>query len=414
MRVIWFTNIAMPPVEDRLGYTKSVYGGWLWSLATALRRYTKVSLAIATALPTKKALKFECGGIMFYVQPELAGLWDSKIGGLRHARRSSQLVLDWEADVVHVHGTERFYGMIEPSDIEGRAVVVSIQGLLNACQRYRYSDTTMGDVLRLMTPRHMVRLQDPISQDVLWKRACKREGQIIQKHQHFIGRTDWDRAWLRTLNPNAHYYHCDEVLREVFYQSTWDLPEVDRETLLCTSAMSPSKGVLTLLDATAVLRRWGLGVSLRLAGNWAPNSSYGEIVRHRADSLGILKHIEFLGPLTAAQLADTMKRSHVLVSPSYIENSSNSISEAMLVGLPCVVSFVGGVTTTSRHTETALMFPAGDSMLLADCVRRIITDANTAICLSTQAKRVAGERHNPEKIARNQMAIYQSIACAQD
>ena len=43
------------------------------------------------------------------------------------------------------------------------------------------------------------------------------EKQYFSKVDAVVGRTDWDKAHTLEVNNNLKYYHCDEMLREIFY-----------------------------------------------------------------------------------------------------------------------------------------------------------------------------------------------------
>ena len=53
-------------------------------------------------------------------------------------------------------------------------------------------------------------------------------------------------------------------------------------------------------------------------------------------------------------------KAHVYILPSTIENSSNSLSEAMLLGVPSVASYVGGTPDLLR-TSTGGLFISHDA-----------------------------------------------------
>jgi glycosyltransferase involved in cell wall biosynthesis len=124
---------------------------------------------------------------------------------------------------------------------------------------------------------------------------------------------------------------------------------------------------------------------------------------------GLDECVTFTGPVDAEMLASHLKNVHAFVSSSWLENSSNSVAEAMLVGTPCVVPFTGGLTTLVSPGETGIMYPPGDSALLAAAVSRVFDDDAVAVRLSSAAKRVALRRHDPRRNVARQSEIYQEV-----
>jgi glycosyltransferase involved in cell wall biosynthesis len=233
--------------------------------------------------------------------------------------------------------------------------------------------------------------------------------EIISRNHYFIGRTEWDQAWVRAMNPTAAYYTCDEVIRPAFFEGGWSLPDAKRHSMLFTNAMQPLKGIPVLLDAAAILRRKYPDLHLQLTGEWYPRSGWGRVITDKIRTLGLKECVTFTGPVEADTLASLLLKANVFVSPSWMENSSNSIAEAMLIGTPCVASFTGGLTTILMAGETALMYPPGDSALLAAAVDRIFDDDALALRLTRAAKSVALRRHNTRRIVTRQLEIYQEV-----
>ena len=60
-----------------------------------------------------------------------------------------------------------------------------------------------------------------------------------------------------------------------------------------------------------------------------------------------------------------LRRAHVFAISSYIENSPNSLCEAMQAGMPCVATYAGGIPSLVEDGRTGLLFPPGDAPLLA-------------------------------------------------
>ena len=48
------------------------------------------------------------------------------------------------------------------------------------------------------------------------------EKEYFNRCMHIIGRTDWDKTHVWSVNPKAHYHFCNENLRSSFYLcNTW-------------------------------------------------------------------------------------------------------------------------------------------------------------------------------------------------
>src|SRR4029079_13537382 len=96
------------------------------------------------------------------------------------------------------------------------------------------------------------------------------------------------------------------------------------------------------------------------------------------EETGLSGSVEFLGYLNASEVAAELSRSHVFATSSYLENSPNSLCEAMQVGLPCVATFAGGIPSLVDHGRTGLLFPTGDAPLLAESILRIFRSDDLA------------------------------------
>ena len=71
-----------------------------------------------------------------------------------------------------------------------------------------------------------------------------------------------------------------------------------------------------------------------------------------------------MGNLSSEQMKEQYLKSSVLVCPSFVENSPNTIAEAMLLGVPVVCSDAGGITSVISDTE-GFIFERGNCEMLA-------------------------------------------------
>ena len=81
-----------------------------------------------------------------------------------------------------------------------------------------------------------------------------------------------------------------------------------------------------------------------------------------------------------------MKKSHVFLSASSIENSPNSVGEAMLLGVPCVSSNVGGVSDMIKDKEEGFLYRFNETYMISYYVGKIFGNKELALSLSEKSK----------------------------
>ena len=222
-------------------------------------------------------------------------------------------------------------------------------------------------------------------------KIAKREREIIAGNRFFMGRTAWDRAYIRAVNPSAQYFHGGELLREAFWQERWSIGRIRRHRVIFTNAGGyPRKGTELLLEAVKLLKPDYPDIQVAIAGGISRRSGYGRYVRRRIAELGDAS-IE-LGQLNAEEMVREMTGSHVFVSPSFIDNSPNAVCEAQLLGMPVVSTYTGGVPSLIEHGRTGLSLPTGDAPMLAARLREVFEDDDLAARLGSQAREVAAKQ----------------------
>lgn len=237
-----------------------------------------------------------------------------------------------------------------------------------------------------------------------------RERRIFPRCRHFIGRTRWDADVTRVLSPGARYYHCDEPLRPEFRMSVWDQSLCEPHSVFCTMGGYARKGLGTLLRAIALLCEGPAPeVRLRFAGLSLDGSEGGRAATREIRRLGLSGSVTSLGRLGPEGLARELLAASVFALPTHTDNGSNSLSEAMTVGTPCVASAVGGIPTTARDGTEALLVQDGDPYALAGSILRLLEDRELAARLSSNARATALKRHDPNTVRDTILSIYRTI-----
>jgi glycosyltransferase involved in cell wall biosynthesis len=319
------------------------------------------------------------------------------------------LVNEFKPDVIHVHGSERFYGLLRARNCVKIPTLLSIQGLVSVIERYIPGTLRMRERWQTLSALEIATRRGWLWEKRSFRSASAREIEILRGVDGIMGRTLWDHAHGSALSRGVKYFQGDELLRPEFYSGTWASDKCDRYSLLFTNAGSTKRDAHVLLEALRLLRNRYPAALLRLAGAGVFRGAYGKYLKRLARDLNCSGAIEELGYLSAQELTRELLRSHVFCIASAIENSPNSLCEAMTVGTPSVSSYVGGIPSLGADGRELLFFPAGDAYLLAARISEIFESDSLANSLSSSCRARAKERHSSARVVGQVMGAYRAL-----
>ena len=244
------------------------------------------------------------------------------------------------------------------------------------------------------------------------------EQQTLNIINNVIGRTDWDYACVKQINPRINYFKCNETLRPLFYKNEWSFDKCEKFTIAFSQAHYPIKGLHTLLQTIPYVRSYYPDVHVKVIGDSFLNKPSYRLSSYEQYMLDIIRRneldsvIEWVGFLNEKQMIAHYVNAHVYVNSSNIENSSNSIGEAMLLGMPVIASDVGGIKSLLNHEVEGLLYQDTAPYMLGHSIIRIFEDKELAISLGKMARNRALKTHDPEENFRNMYSIYLRIAGA--
>ena len=248
------------------------------------------------------------------------------------------------------------------------------------------------------------------------------EACIIRQHKYFVGRTEWDHAWLRYYNPSAKYFHVNETLRSPFYSVRRNPLKVSRHTIFCGGAAGyPLKGAHWLIRAVASIKSTCPDIKLRIAGAKdkigrnrsikarLKDSSYAVYLRRLISELRVEDCVIGLPTLTADEVASELKSAELFVLPSLCENSPNSLCEAMLVGTPSIATFVGGIPSILHDGVEGRLVPSSDPAALAEAIRHWFKHPEEANKCAEAARKTACARHDRMTNAKTMLDVFRKV-----
>lgn len=415
MKILWTVNLIPSPCSEKLGISKEVLGGWVEAMSAEIIKSDNIQLAIACKCDN---LTFDeiVNGIRYF---SLSYSGKNDYGKL--TTQSKDIIEKFNPDIIHIEGTEFIHAkaMLDTANGLNIPAVVSLQGILNGQYNYQCGQLQVDDMLLSGNPTEMFAgLIMHLRKTRWYKPRLKAEREIIENAKYIIGRTTWDMAHSYALNPDAQYFSVPRVLREPFYNTHWDINKMQPHSIYVGNGYYPLKGLHYLVMAVPLLAREYPDLKIYVAGYkpYEDNDSRSFIKKGYAAYLKKLikdneaeQYIEFTGPLSARQVADKLASVNCYVLTSAIENSPNTLAEAMLVGTPCVASYVGGVPDMATDGKDALLFRNDDHKLLAWQVKRIFDNNELALNLSSDAKIKAASNHNIIYNSNKLIEIYREI-----
>lgn len=325
-----------------------------------------------------------------------------------NAQLIAQQVAKYKPDIIHVWGIENFYSRAIKY-IKDVPIVVHIQGLAsNILYKYfsgGYSVLDAGKVdgwfNRVLLKRGYVYEYN----NFIERRSNEQE--IASLVKNWIGRTQWDYSMTKILSPDSEYFHCDELMRSDFDGVQWTY-HYDKNKVIISSTISECwyKGFDIILRTAKVLFDAGVHVVWNVFGI-SEKSKMAKYMWNKEgitpSDYGIILH----GHVNADAIMKKLLSSDMYVHPSYLENSSNSIAEAMKIGMPVIANNIGGNASMLRD-DSGILVPANEPYALATAIMSL-RDKTTATEYSSRALAIAHERQNNNKVVTDLLAIYNEI-----
>ena len=406
MKILWLTNIILPKISQSLGQDTINVGGWLTGLSNDLINISNIDLCVI--FPFYKDVTGTIENMTYY------GFYDTNV--------FEKIIKEETPDIIHIFGTEYKHTLDMVNACEKlnmlNKVVINIQGLVHYCGKYHYYADLPSRIINAYTFRDILKRDNIKKQRNALLNRGKYEISALKKVKHVIGRTDWDKACTTQINPDVKYHFCNETLRDEFYKNTWDLNSCEKYSIFLSQGNYPIKGLHYMLEAMPEIIKKYPDAHIYITGknplklkgkDKLKQTSYAKYIGKLIEKYNLQNKITFMGGLNEQQMCQRFLKSHVFVSASSIENSPNSVGEAMLLGVPTISSDVGGVKNMMAHSEDGFVYQHNAPYMLAYYVCEIFGDETLAIKFSENAKKHAKETHNRENNLKTMIEIYKGI-----
>jgi glycosyltransferase involved in cell wall biosynthesis len=183
----------------------------------------------------------------------------------------------------------------------------------------------------------------------------------------------------------------------------------DRPIVIFLSRIEPKKGLDLLLPALEQLRSAGLDFQFVLAGANPQDPAYEQAIRRQFESSSVADCTSIVGFVTGDRKRAMLQAADVFVLPSYYENFGIAVAEAMVAGLPVVISDQVHIWENVLAAEGGWVAPC-DVTALTEQLRQALTDPQERRRRGVKGRAYALEHYNWDTIAQQMIPRYQELA----
>jgi glycosyltransferase involved in cell wall biosynthesis len=321
-------------------------------------------------------------------------------------------------DLVHIWGTESIWSSIKKQGYIKPKAVLDIQGLLFAYTDYYYGGLTLKEILQSIYLKEILMpWRTLFGKKKVFYRRGKTEIDCLGSFDYIAYQSKWVKDQLQyVLKPNSNIYPTKIMLRPAFYNSDrWEYKTPNNDPVIfssCSAAVT-YKGLHVLLKAIALLKKKYPKVQLHIAGNINVGNKlkdgYSIFLTRLIRKLDLESNVVLVGALNENQIIDELTTANVCVVPSFVETYCLAFAEAMMVGIPTVVSFAGAMPELAEHYEEALFYNSLDYVVCANSIDELIQNKVLAEKLSTNSRARRLRENNENDVIETQISIYKNI-----
>ena len=335
--------------------------------------------------------------------------------------RFKEIINDFEPDMIHVFGTE-FPHALAALKAFGRPErsLVGMQGVCTEIAK-AYMAGIPQKVQESTTFRDRLKEDSLIQQQEKFRLRAENEKKILLLTGNVTGRTTFDKEASYSINPDAEYFFMNETMRPCFYSGKWEEKKAIPHSIFLSQGDYPLKGFHFMLEAMPLILKKYPDAHVYVAGNniigrgkskypyFMRASAYGKYLKKLISSNKLRKKVTMVGTLSGEEMKSRFLKSSIFVCPSVVENSPNSLGEAMLLGVPVVAANAGGIPDMIVDGRDGIIFDTMDYRKLADAILQMWDEPVIAAVYGDNASKHAAETHNADANYKRLLEIYGEI-----
>lgn len=419
MKVLWVINRPINPMKKMLGQDSiSTSGSWLDTAYNLLVEQDNIELVVATIDNVKNFLYKKEGSTSFYIFPSRGSTLNYRIDSNENKKDWEYLKQKENPDLIQIWGTEFPHSMLTANVFKDKTIVVYMQGMVSQISKHYLSGLDEKELNSSLTIRDFIRRDTIKQQKKKFLRRAENENELLKLSNFVIVENNWCAINCKIINPDIQVIYSNLPINEEFFNHYWDKNKIEKNSIMTIAGGYPIKGLHVLLKALTIVKKEIPDFKLYIPGrplfsrknilDKIKKNGYDKILEDIILQNNLKENLVFMGNLSQKQMAHRMSISNIFVMPSSIENHSSSLIEAMIVGMPCIASNVGGVSELIQNNVNGFVYRFEEYEVLAYHMINLLKNDDKAYELAFNAQKIRNIRGN-QKLGKELSEIYKKI-----
>ncbi len=179
-----------------------------------------------------------------------------------------------------------------------------------------------------------------------------------------------------------------------------------RLSILYVGRLGPRKGLFDLLRAHALLVQ---GLSLRIPLKVIGEGPLRPHLEKYCQAMGTSGLVEFAGFVPRSEVLRGYREEGVVAIPSHFEGMPSVLLEAWASGVAVVAASSPGIVDIAQSGRTALLYPPGDCVSLANCLKDVLKSDGLAKRLGSTGCSYVMANFTWRKLATDYIETYEKV-----
>lgn len=294
-------------------------------------------------------------------------------------RKVKTIIRSIQPDIINLHGTEHDLSNSINQQFS-IPIVVEIQGFVNSLIK--------------------------INNSYYNKLCLKVENNIFKNQKNFIIHTKFMSEIIKNINPNAKFYYTHYPISSYIFKLD---NEPITDDIVFWGRIVKEKGVDDFIEAAYLVKKKIPGLKIKIMG-LTPKPSYVKHLKKRINQLALNSNINFIGFIPKhIDLIKEVKRSKIVVFPTYADTSPGTIGESQGAGVPVISYKVDGVPDMIENGVNGVLVNKGDIETLSKSIIDLLNNDNKRKLYAKSSKEFALSNYNVKPIVDKMINIYKEV-----